>query len=246
MFSMPFLRHALGLSIGAGAAMATMAQVGQAQPAGLAYPQPGIVCDSVGQVCYDSFGPSIGITQETYGAGAADRLSRNLSQTTSRDFRLSTGQSCSVAQRTCWNDGWGQNQVAKGLTNQLFRRNDQQSNSGKQTAQDSGLCSLSRAAQRVYDGPCQMRQVRDGAQNRYVITLQNNNRYVFLQNGGQFTISDGFGGSWPATFVDHGQTGIFRFSDYKLVATQTGGSSAQTRNEAVGNALGVLLNSLFK
>ena len=27
-----------------------------AQPAGLTYPRPGVVCDSVGQTCFDSYG----------------------------------------------------------------------------------------------------------------------------------------------------------------------------------------------
>ena len=30
-----------------------------AQPAGLSYPRAGVVCDSVGKVCYDSYGTSI-------------------------------------------------------------------------------------------------------------------------------------------------------------------------------------------
>ena len=47
------LAAALPLLIG-GSAMA--------QPAGLSYPRAGVVCDSVGQTCYDSYGPSIGIT----------------------------------------------------------------------------------------------------------------------------------------------------------------------------------------
>jgi hypothetical protein len=38
-----------------------------AQPAGLTYPRSGVVCDSVGKTCYDSYGPSIGITSDVYG-----------------------------------------------------------------------------------------------------------------------------------------------------------------------------------
>ncbi len=33
-----------------------------AQPSGLSYPRAGVVCDAIGQTCYDSYGPSIGIT----------------------------------------------------------------------------------------------------------------------------------------------------------------------------------------
>ena len=62
-----------------------------AQPAGLNYPRQGVVCDSAGRTCYDSYGPSIAITADVYGQGAANNLTANLNQTNSRDFRLSTG-----------------------------------------------------------------------------------------------------------------------------------------------------------
>jgi hypothetical protein len=50
------------------------------------------------------------------------------------------------------------------------------------------------------------------------------------------------------TFIDHGNTGIFRFGDYKLVATQENSNRNTTSNRdaAVGNALGNLLNTLFQ
>jgi hypothetical protein len=217
-----------------------------AQPAGLTYPRSGVVCDSVGKVCYDSYGPSIGITADVYGKKAGNQLTRNLSQSNSRDFRLSTGQACSVARRTCWNDGWAERVVAPGLTNQLFGSNLRPGQA--QVARDTGLCSLSRAGQRVYDGPCLLKQVRQGGQNRYEVQLQNGNNYVFQQIGGQFQIRDGFGGTWPVTFIDHGNTGIFRFGEYKLVATQENSNrnTNTNRDAAVGNALGNLLNALFQ
>lgn len=49
------------------------------------------------------------------------------------------------------------------------------------------------------------------------------------------------------TFVDHGNTGIFHFGHYKLVATQQNVKrGANSRDAAIGNALGNLLNSLFQ
>ena len=217
-----------------------------AQPAGLSYPRMGVVCDSYGRVCYDSYGPSVGITNEVYGQKAANQLTRALSTSTSRDFRLSTGQACSVSRRTCWNDGWSERVVAPGLTQQLFGGGGLRPGQA-QVARDSGLCSLSRSAQRVYDGPCLLKQVMQGGQNRYEVLLQNGNRYVFQQLGGRFEIRDGFGGVWPVTFVDHGNTGVFRFGDYKLVATQQRGQTTITpSNAAVGSALNNLLNALFQ
>lgn len=219
------------------------------QPGGLTFPQPGVVCDPAGPVCYDSYGPSVGITQMTYGADAADRLSRNLSQSGSRDFRLSTGQACVIAKRTCFNDGWSQSQVAAGLTRQLFGSST--ASAQKQVARDTGLCSLTRSGQKIYDGACTLKQVKANGQSRYEVVLGNGSRFVFKQQGSGFVISDGFGATWPVEFVDHGDTGIFRFDTYKLVATQDSGGRAPSSPEAaagtaVGHALGNLLNSLFK
>lgn len=234
------------------AALPLLAQgVASAQPSGLAYPQPGVVCDSVGRVCYDSYGPSIGITEINYGQRAADRLQRNLSQSNSRDFRLSTGQACNVARRLCWEDGWAMGTVARGLTQQLFGTSNAGTQSGgqSQVARDTGICRLSRGFQRIYDGPCQLKQVMKENKNRYVVQLDNGNRYVFEQQGGKFMISDGMGGSWPAAFSDQGRTGVFRFGVYTLTATQTnpspsaGGTSSN--NAAVNNAVLNLLNTLF-
>ena len=61
----------------------------QANSDAITFPRAGEVCDQVGQVCYDSYGPSIGITKIYFGQFAADRLSQNLSRSSSRDFRLS-------------------------------------------------------------------------------------------------------------------------------------------------------------
>ena len=68
-------------------------------------------------------------------------------------------------------------------------------------------------------------QVVQGSSNRFRIHLNNGTTYVFSSSGGdRYTINDSFGGSWPVTFVDHGNTGVFRFASYKLVATQNNGS----------------------
>ena len=207
----------------------------QAQPAGLTYPRAGVVCDPAGSVCYDSAGPSIGITTEIYGKKAGNRLTKTLHRTSSRDFRLSTGQACSVARRTCWNDGWSERQVASNLTNQLFGPPLRPGQA--QVSRDTGLCSLSRGGQRLYDGACRLKQVRQGGQNRYEVKLQNGNAYVFQQVGNGFEIRDGFGGTWPVSFVD-----------YQLVATQenSGRQTGGNRDAAVGNAINNLLNALFQ
>ena len=47
------------------------------------------------------------------------------------------------------------------------------------------------------------------------------------------------------TFVDHGNTGVFRFANYKLVATQNNGSPQPSTGDVTGAAIGVLLQNLF-
>jgi hypothetical protein len=221
----------------------------QADTDAITFPRVGEVCDQVGQVCYDSYGPSIGITKIYFGQFAADRLAQNFSGSNSRDFRLSSGQACSIAQRTCWEDGWSAQTKDKRLTRQLFGSDpvQPQPQPQKQVAQQTGFCSLSEAGRPMFDGPCDLKQVVKGNNSRYRIHLGNGNTYVFTSKGGHsYTITDSFGGSWPVTFVDHGNTGVFRFANYKLVATQNNGSPQPTAGEAVGAAVGALLQNLFK
>ena len=47
------------------------------------------------------------------------------------------------------------------------------------------------------------------------------------------------------TFVDHGNTGVFRFANYKLVAIQNNGSPKRSTGDVTGAAIGVLLQNLF-
>ena len=221
----------------------------QANSDAITFPRAGEVCDQVGQVCYDSFGPSIGITKIYFGQFAADRLSQNLSRSSRRDFRLSSGQACSISMRTCWNDGWNAQNKDKRLTRQLFDSApaQPQPHAHKQVAKQNGFCSLSEAGRPIFDGPCDLKQVVKGNTSRFRIHLSNGNTYVFSNKGGHgYTINDSFGGSWPVTFVDHGNTGVFRFANYKLVATQSNGNPQPTTGEVAGAAIGAMLENLFR
>lgn len=225
--------------------------------AGLTYPNPGVVCDAAGPACYDSKGPSVDLTEQVFGRRAAYRLARNLVNSDSRDFRLSTGQACILAKRTCFDDGWSQRNVANKLTQRVFGASSggDSLSDDKKVIRDAGTCRLTRSGETMFDGACQMKQVLRDGQNTFVITLENGNRYVFKQAaGGGYSISDGFGGTWPATFTDKGQSGVFRFGDYKLVARQSSGSSSsssgsgsrpQTKEEATGEAFGNFLKAIF-
>lgn len=229
-------------------------------------PSPGVLCDSQGLrgsgVCYDSKGVSIPLTGRYLGRRAEAQLSNYLATNPAPlEFRLSNGTVCSVPARTCWEDGWSKRNVAQRLTRQLFSGADAGSIgpgssgdgwSSSPSPRDTGLCSLSRGSRPVFDGRCDLRQMNQGdGQTRYRVRLNNGTTYVFTNRGGTVTIADDFGSTWPVTYVNHGVTGIFRWADMSLVATQTAGRSASSpssanTNEDLGRAIGTLLNTLFR
>ncbi|MFM7086870.1 MAG: YcgJ family protein [Cyanobium sp.] len=221
-----------------------------AQSSTVLFPRPGVICDSPARICYDSLGPSIAITRDSYGPIAAAALSASMAATGNRpDFRLSSGQACVIARRTCYDDGWSMRNVSYSLTRQLFGMAPPVPGpTPGQVSRDRGLCSVSRGSDAVFDGPCLMKRVLINGQNRYEVRLQNGNRFEFAQQGTGYLIRDGFGSTWPVTFVDHGNTGIFRFGGYTLVTTLIGATRqpTATTGQAIGSALGTLLNSLFQ
>jgi hypothetical protein len=234
-------------------------------------PAPGVLCDAMGLrgsgVCYDKNGVSLPLTARHLGSRAEAQLSNYLAGNPApREFRLSNGTVCSVPQRTCWEDGWSKRNVAQRLSQELFTS----ASSGSATTEgrppapgkDTGLCSLSRAGRPLFDGPCDLRQVNRGdGVTRYRVRLNNGTSYLFTNRNGTVSIADDFGSTWPVTHVNHGVTGIFRWADMSLVATQTAGRDASTGtttgsttasspgttpNEDLGRALGSLLNTLFR
>lgn len=234
---------------------ALTAESAHGQLGGVSYPRPGVVCDTAGPVCYDGLGPSIAWTEQYFGQVAANRLAEALNQSRSRDFRLSSGQACVIARRTCFEDGWAQRQVAMALTSQLFGPavaplpggGGQPANpNNPNVSRSRGLCSLNRSGQVLFSGPCQLRQVSQSGKTRYRIQLQNGNTFVFEQLGRGWQIRDGFGGTWPVRFIDRGNTGLFLFADYRLTATQTNSNRPASREAALGSAITNLLNALFQ
>lgn len=232
-------------------------------------PASGVLCDAQALrgsgVCYDSQGASIALTGRYLGRRAGAQLSNYLATNPSPpEFRLSNGTVCSIPARTCWEDGWSKRNVAQKLTRQLFSKGDGgfggsgssgdgwSSGPSGSTGKETGLCSLSRGSRPLFDGRCDLRQMNKGdGQARYRVRLNNGTTYVFSNRGGTVTIADDFGSTWPVTYVNHGVTGIFRWADMSLVATQTAGRSGSApssadSNEDLGRAIGTLLNTLFR
>ena len=252
-----FARSALicGLLAGGLAPLAAQAQVQS--------PAQGVLCDSQSLrgsgVCYDSRGASVPLTLQYLGRRAEAQLRAYLATNPAPlEFRLSNGTVCSVPARTCWEDGWNKRNVAQKVTGQLFGGSQPGGIVGpgsgdgwnpSQAARDTGLCSLSRGGRPLFDGRCDLRQMSRGdGQTRYKVRLNNGTTYVFTNRNGSVSIADDFGSTWPVSYLNHGFTGIFRWGDMTLVATQMAGRSgaSSSGNEELGRAIGTLLNTLFR
>ncbi|MEB3260428.1 MAG: YcgJ family protein [Cyanobacteriota bacterium] len=257
MVSSRALGSLVGLLVVAASPLAASAQSVQS-------PAPGVLCDPQGLrgsgVCYDANGVSLPQTARHLGRRAEAQLRAYLAGNPSpQEFRLSNGTVCSVPARTCWEDGWTRRNVSQRLTRQLFSASAAPDPgpsgdgwSGANAARDTGLCSLSRGSRAVFDGRCDLRQINRGdGVSRYRVRLANGTTYVFTNRGGSVSIADDFGSTWPVTYVNHGATGLFRWAEMSLVATQTAGRDASTLPEPgakdeLGRALGTLLNTLFR
>ncbi|MFN9646508.1 MAG: hypothetical protein ACK6BG_15625 [Cyanobacteriota bacterium] len=231
-------------------------------------PAPGVVCDSMALrgsgVCYDKNGVSLPLTGRHLGSRAEAQLSAYLAANPApREFRLSNGLVCSVPERTCWQDGWNKRNVAESFSREFFSPATIGPGTGERPpggpTRETGLCSLSRAGRPLFDGPCELRQLNRGdGVTRYRVRLNNGTSYQFTNRSGTVTIADDFGSTWPVSHVNHGVTGIFRWADMSLVATQTmgrgtgttvpatSGTTGASSSEDLGRALGSLLNTLFR
>lgn len=211
-----------------------------AQGPGVSSPQQGVICDGAGQVCYDAQGLSLGLTRNYFGAFAEQNALRNLNgQPVPRQFRLSNGAACDVNQRLCWSDGWGQRQVDRSLSTQLF--GNSAGGSGSNTNSATGLCRLTQGFRTVFNGQCDLKELTNNQRKRFVVNLGNGSRYSFEDRGNGYRITDGMGGSWPVSFSDQGKSAVFRWADMNLSVTQ----NAYQGGSSVGRALGNLLEALF-
>ncbi|MFW6730305.1 MAG: YcgJ family protein [Synechococcus sp.] len=229
----------------------------------LAYPANGVVCDGQAKVCVDRSGPSLGFTGLSYGPQAQQTLEQQIGNGRPEVFRFSNGKVCSLAARTCW-EGWNSTDRANDLTRRLFgsvpfvtsrsptggydlATGTMVGGGGTPGAMSAGLCSLSSGAARVFDGPCDLRQVTGGGNDRLRIQMANGAVLRFINQGGRYSIADQTG-IWPVTYVDHGPTAIFRWSSNVLVATQRqwGGARQAEPINPSNQSLGQFIDSLFR
>lgn len=179
---------------------------------------PGVVCDQAVGICFDRQGPSIGLTRQYLGNSAAQRLTASLSgRPLPTEFSLSNGSLCSVSQSACWTSS-RRDRLNDQLTRELYPSSP--ALQGPVT-RSVGLCSLSQRGRAIYDGSCELRVVsrEPGDISRYSVTTNDGRRFIFRRAGSSFQLEDATG-TWPVQFINHGYTGVFRWSDIKLVATR--------------------------
>ncbi len=219
----------------------------------LLFPSAGVVCDQSSQRCYDSNGLSLGLTAQYFGSYAQQSALQSLGgRRPGPVFNLSNGTRCDVRQLSCWSNGYGQPMINQQVTTQLFGGVPQPNpnpypaprpvpSGNSYTAQ----CRLMQGMSQVFNGPCALSEVRQGFQPRFEVNLQNGPRYVFQQMQGGYQISDGQGGSWPVQFSDNGQSGVFRWGNMTLTATQNNYRPESNPNARWGRAIGNFLTDLF-
>ena len=182
-------------------------------------PSPGVLCDRNAQRCFDNQGASISLTQRYLGNAAGLRISAQQSgRPWPSEFQLSNGTLCSVPERKCWSDGsrkWTTNTT---VTQQLFGST---SIGDADNERQAARCSLNQQARGIYDGPCEIRVVsRQGTLQRYAVIFPDGRRYQFRRSmDGSLQLEDATG-TWPVQLIDHGYTGVFRWSNMLMVATR--------------------------
>ena len=239
-----------GLGVIAGCATSLLPLVAQSS---IYYPKPGVVCDVPAQICYDNQGISMGLTAETFGNAAQQRLVEQFrNNPLPKEFRLSDGKVCSVNLQRCF-DGWDKRNIAQDLTKRMYGNaaaNNNNNfinpdNNNTTSASAPGLCSLSRAGVSIYDGRCDLREVSGNGNDKFRIQLGNGALLRFVNRGNGYQIQDNNGGSWPVSFIDHGQTAVFRWANNVLVATQQNPPQGQ-QQPGSNRPLLQFLNSIFR
>ena len=208
--------------------------------------EPGVVCDSAEQLCYDGRGLAVEATRRNFGRYGEDKARRLIARgERGRTFLLSNGVACDVAVRTCWDDGWKRRNVSRGMTRHLFTGsggtwNDDWSTNGSGY---SAECLLRRGGRTVFQGSCELREQGSGRERIFTASMRNGPRYVFRKDRGSMWISDSSGGSWPVQHRDYGQAAVFRWADMNLEARQ--GSyrgSSYDRNRSLEDLLQQMFN----
>jgi len=191
-------------------------------------PAAGVVCDGTNQLCYDRNGLSLALTRTYFGQYAERIAKQNFGlRLPQHRFELSNGVICQTVQQSCWRVKHGQRVQAGRIRNQLFAQGPTPFPSPSPYPQPApspsgatGLCRLMRGGEQLFNGSCALREIRQGFDPRFEVQLRQGPTYVFVQTNRGYVIGDSMGGRWPVTMEDRGNSGIFRWGDYRLDVTQ--------------------------
>lgn len=215
--------NAASLQLGLGMALLSGALATALPARAVDFPRPGVVCDTPHQICFDSQGPSLPITRQYYGPGAANQLLANLSgRPPQLEFILSSGQVCDVRQRLCWDDGWRRRQVNVMLSRQLFGAAPMPAPGPVQPTPatvGNRMCQLSQRGLPVFNGQCRLYRQSDGYGQFYGVEVGSGQLYRFQRRGNLLVLRDA-SGTWPVFLFDRGNSVQFRWANLLLDVTR--------------------------
>jgi hypothetical protein len=187
------------------------------------FPQPGVICDSPTQICFDQQGPSLPLTRQFFGQVAANRLLAQLTgRPPQREFMLSGGQLCDLNQRTCWDDGWRRRAVSVPLSRQLFGAGPMPGPMpvpGPQVSQGNRSCQLNQRGMPMFNGACRLYRQNDGYSQSYVVEMGSGQVFRYQRRGNLLVLNDATG-TWPVFLFDRGNSVQFRWANLLLDVTR--------------------------
>ncbi|SBO44377.1 YcgJ family protein [Cyanobium sp. NIES-981] len=236
------LTRGLTAMAGAAAAIAGLLSTtapGDAAPRGVSSPAAGVICDAAAQSCYTRDGASLQETRRYFGPQAERQLWGELiGRRPSQEFSLSNGTRCNLKATTCWVESNGRRRTEREMTRDLFgsvARND------REVTTYEGRCTLVQGSSVVlHNGDCSLRLVeRSNGVTRYVVMQPDGRRFNFTDRRGRLEVTDATGTS-AVTFIDHGYTGVFRWSNLTLVATREnqGLNRGRLTSDGIGDLFG--------
>ena len=245
-----FISRAIAAVICVAAADQAGALPNPANQSTITMPAAGVVCDGSNQLCYDSNGLSLPLTRTYFGQYAERTAQQNFaSRLPLRRFELSNGVFCQTDRQSCWRIENRQRVQAGRISNQLFAQTPNPFPSPTPYPQPGGVtavCRLLRGGQQLFSGSCALNEIRQGFQPRFEVQLRPGPTYVFEQTNRGYVIADGTGGRWPVSVDDRGNSGSFRWADYRLDVTQSDyrpeSGSSQPMQRAINNFLIDLFN----
>lgn len=188
-------------------------------------PGKGVICDKVGQTCFDSYGASIGITKDELGQAAADKLENNIKEAGNywdpTIFKLSNGVTCDTKAKTCKElSGKSDSSMTKTLFGKAAVKD---TDSHEMKADVDGHCKLYniRSDHNKYKGYCEIKQKMSDDSNEFIIKLGDGKTYRFTEERAGYKVETPSGTSnYNVTMTDHGDKAVFKWGKWELTVKE--------------------------